>query len=321
MLMEKKSNRVSPSVIRSRLVLEVASELVGRRSFQTNQARISLREQGPGAWKLNFFGSDAPDAIEDVRRREVDVAIINPAAPLTLAYRGTGPFKEPIPVRAIAVIPSSDMFVLAVCESTGLVSLSDIRERRFPLRVSLRGQKNHSLHLIVNQILSEAGFSLDDIVAWGGQVRYDPGMPGRDRINSMERGEVDAIFDESLGSWGNRALDLGMRFLSFGEPILQRLEVMGFRRATITKAGHPKLSADIETLDFSGWPIFTHEEAPESLVTSFCEALEARKDSIPWQGDGALPLEHMCRDSEDGPLDVPLHPAAESFWRARGYLT
>ncbi len=319
--MEKKSDRVSPTAIRSRLVLEVASELVGRRSFQTNQARVSLRGQGPGAWKLNFFGSDAPDAIEEVRRREADVAIINPAAPLTLAYRGTGPFKESIPVRVIAVIPSSDMFVLAVCESTGLISLSDIREHRFPLRVSLRGQKNHSLHLFVDQILSEAGFSLDDIVTWGGQVRYDPGMPGRDRINFVQRGEVDAIFDESLDSWGNRALDLGMRFLSFGEPILQRLEVMGFRRATITKASHPKLSADIETLDFSGWPIFTHAAASDSMVTSFCEALEARKESIPWQGEGGLPLEQMCRDSIDGPLDIPLHPAAESFWRARGYLT
>ena len=319
--MEKMRDRVSPSTIRSRLVLEVASELVGRRSFQTNQARVSLREQGPGAWKLNFIGSDAPDAIEDVRCREADVAIINPAAPLTLAYRGTGPFKEAIPVRAIAVIPSSDMFVLAACGSTGLTSLSDIRERRFPLRVSLRGQKNHSLHLFVNQILSEAGFSLDDIVAWGGQVRYDPGTPGRDRINFVQRGEVDAIFDESLGSWGDRALDLGMRFLSFGEPILQRLEAMGFCRATITKASHPKLSADIDTLDFSGWPIFTHAEASDSMVTSFCEALEASKEAIPWQGEGGLPLEQMCRDSIDGPLDIPLHPAAESFWRARGYLT
>ncbi len=318
--MERKRDRVSPSVIRSRLVLEVASELIGKKSFAYKQARISLREQGPGTWKVNFFGSDAPDAIEDVGRGGADVAIINPASPLTLAYRGTGPFKAPVPVRAIAVIPSFDKFVLAVREGTGLVSLSDIRERRFPLKVSLRGQKNHSLQLFVNQILSEAGFSLDDIVAWGGTVRYDPGIPSQTRIGLVERGEVDAIFDESIDSWGDRALDLGMRFLSFGEPILKRLETMGFRRATVTKADHPKLSADIETLDFSGWPIFTHAEAPDSLVTSFCEALEARKESIPWQGEGGLPLEQMCRDSIEGPLDIPLHPAAESFWRARGYL-
>jgi len=48
--------------------------------------------------------------------------------------------------------------------------------------------------------------------------------------------------------------------------------------------------------------------------------LEARKDRILWQGQGPLPLEHMCRDTPEGPLDLPLHPAAERFWRAQGYL-
>ena len=33
-----------------------------------------------------------------------------------------------------------------------------------------------------------------------------------------------------------------------------------------------------------------------------------------------LPVEKMCRDSPETPLDVPLHPAAERFWRERGYL-
>ncbi len=319
--MDFKTPHFPPSITRSRLVLEVASEIVGKKEFPYRQAKLSLREQGPGSWKLNFLGSDTPDAIEEVARREADIAIINPAGPLTLAYKGTGPFKEPVPVRIITVIPSLDQFAFAVTGRTGLTSLSDLRDRHYPLKVSLRDQRNPSDHFVINQILSEAGFSLDDITSWGGTVRYDPGIPSQNRIGLVERGEVDAIFDESIDSWGDRALDLGMRFLSFGEPILKRLETMGFRRATVTKADHPKLSADIETLDFSGWPIFTHAKAPDSLVTSFCEALEARKESIPWQGEGALPLEHMCRDSVDGPLDVPLHPAAKSFWRARGYLT
>jgi len=318
--MDFKTPHYPPSITRSRLVLEVASEIVGKKEFPYRQAKLSLREQGPGSWKLNFLGSDTPDAIEEVARREADIAIINPAGPLTLAYKGKGPFKEPIPVRVITVIPSLDQFAFAVTGRTGLTSLSDLRDRRYPLKVSLRDQRNHSDHFVINQILSEAGFSLDDITSWGGTVRYDPGIPSQNRIGLVERGEVDAIFDESIDSWGDRALDLGMRFLSFGEPILKRLETMGFRRATITKADHPKLSADIETLDFSGWPIFTHANSPDAMVAAFCEALEARKESIPWQGEGPLPLEQMCRDTIDGPLDIPLHPAAESFWRAKGYL-
>jgi hypothetical protein len=28
----------------------------------------------------------------------------------------------------------------------------------------------------------------------------------------------------------------------------------------------------------------------------------------------------MVKDAEDTPLDVPFHPAAEAFWRRKGYL-
>jgi TRAP-type uncharacterized transport system substrate-binding protein len=29
----------------------------------------------------------------------------------------------------------------------------------------------------------------------------------------------------------------------------------------------------------------------------------------------------MCRDTPEGPLDVPLHPGAERYWREAGYLS
>ncbi len=319
--MDFKIPHFPPSITRSRLVLEVASEMVGKKEFPHRQAKLSLREQGPGSWKVNFLGSDTPDAIEEVARREADIAIINPAGPLTLAYKGTGPFKEPVPVRIITIIPSLDQFAFAVTGRAGLTSLSDLRDRRYPLKVSLRDQPNHSDHFVINQILSEAGFSLDDITSWGGTVRYDPGIPGASRIGLVESGEADAIFDEAVDSWAAKGLELGMRFLSLDESLLKRLETKGFRRAVIKKADYPKLEADVMTVDFSGWPVFAHASVPDEIITTFCAALEVRKGAVPWQGEGPLPLERMCRDAEDTPMDVPLHPAAERFWRERGYLT
>ena len=41
--------------------------------------------------------------------------------------------------------------------------------------------------------------------------------------------------------------------------------------------------------------------------------------AIPWEGVGPLPLDRMSVDTREGPLDVPLHPAAEAYWRERGY--
>ena len=189
-----KPRSIGRDTIRSHLVLEVASELVDRSEWPYRQARINLREQGGKTWPVSMFGSDAPAAIDQVARGELQVAIINPAAPLALALRGKGPFKSPIPLRAITVIPSPDQLAFAVTERTGLKSLHDIRERRFPLRVSIRGQMDHSLHLVVKEVLSAAGFSLDDVVSWGGQIRYDAGLPkSPNRLGAVQRGEVDML--------------------------------------------------------------------------------------------------------------------------------
>ena len=317
-----KRRTIGRDTIRSHLVLEVASELVDRTEWPYRQARITLREQGGEVWPVCLFGCDTPAAIDQVARGEVQVAIINPAGPLALALRGTGPFRSAIPLRAITVIPSPDQLAFAVTERTGLKSLHDIRERRFPLRVSMRGQMDHSLHLVVKEVLSAAGFSLDDVVSWGGQVRYDAGLPNSPtRLGAVQRGEVDMIIDEAVRSWIDAATESDMGVLPLDEPLLERLEGLGFRRAVISKARYTKLKEDVPTLDFSGFPVYTHVNVPDAIVTSICSALEARKERIPWQEEGPLPLDRMCRDTPEGPLNIPLHPAAERFWRERGYLS
>jgi TRAP-type uncharacterized transport system substrate-binding protein len=285
------------------------------------QAKISVREQGSEHWPVVFFASDSPATLREVAEGKVQIAVINPSMLLNLAAQGNGPFQEPIPLAAIAVIPSEDQMVFAVAKSTGLKSLAEVRERHFPLKLSLRGQKDHSLHVIINEVLSAAGMSLDDIINWGGEVRYDPGMPYEpNRLGAFERGEIDAIFDEAATAWGNRALSVGMEFLTLEESLIERLEALGLLRATLRRSQFPKLPDDVLTLDFSGWPIYTRSDTPDEVVTVFCRALEIRKDRIPWQGEGPLPIELMVRNTPAGPLKIPLHPAAERFWRTRGYI-
>ena len=144
-------------------MLELASELVGGTGWPYRQAKISLRSRTSEGWDLTLFASDSPEGIRQMARGEVHLAIVNPGVILNLAIRGTGPFKEPVPVRAIAVMHSYDQFVLGVAGRTGLTSLEDIREKRYPLRVSLRADRNHSIHLVVDEVLKAAGFSLDRV--------------------------------------------------------------------------------------------------------------------------------------------------------------
>lgn len=320
--MEDARSVPTPATTRSQIILETVSELVRPRLYAYQQARVQIRNQhGDDNWRYTILGSDSPEVIEQVGRREVDVAILNPAGPLRMASLGKGPFREPVPLRAITVIPSLDWLGFAVTESSGLTSLRDVAERRYPLRVSVRAQKNHATHLYIRETLRLYGFSLDDVAAWGGRVSWDPWLPADVRRNGKVRsGEIDAIFDEAVTRFIPLLPDLRMRLLPLEDSILRQLNAIGLRTATIPRNMFPMLPADVPALDFSGWPLYTHAEVDEEFVYAFCRALDARRAVIAWQEEGPLPLEKMCRDTPEGPLEIPLHPGAERFWREAGYL-
>lgn len=312
--------RFPPPLIRSRLMLEVASELVGEPDWDDRQVRIQFRPQGGDTWRFCLFGSDAASAVNTVAAGEADVAIVNPGAVLAMAYRGAGPFPAPVPVRTLYVISQFDQLAFCVRGDTGLRSVKDIKDQRYPLRVSLRGQSDHSVHLLVNLVLAELGFSLKDVVSWGGRVSYDEGIPPY-RLPAVERGELDAIFDEGIPTFARRAFELGMRFLPVEEDALQRLEAIGIPRAVISREEYPQLEADVPTINFSGWPVFCLDSLPDRVVRSFCAALDKRHRLIPgWEQDH-IDIGEGVRNTPAAPLTVPFHPAAEAYWRERGYLS
>jgi TRAP-type uncharacterized transport system substrate-binding protein len=316
--------RPSAATMRSRVAIEIAAELVAAADQPYRQAKVLLRDQGaaPDLWPVALFGSSTVEGVNAVACREASLAMVNPAAVLTFAYRGLPPFERPQPVRLIGVIPSYDQILFAVRADTGMRTFEEIGARHYPLRIAMRGQPNHCLHLMFAQIAVAAGFSVEDLQSWGGAILKKGGVPRPHSVQfqALDRGEVDAIFDEGVSFWLDEALNRGMTILSLSDTTLGRLEQAGFRRATIAQAHHKRLPDDIHTVDFSGWPIFVHEALPDALVTQICAALEARKALIPWEHDGPLPVERMCRDAPDTPIDVPLHPAAERFWRERHYL-
>jgi TRAP-type uncharacterized transport system substrate-binding protein len=312
----------NPATTRSMVMLEIAAGLVSGPDTSIRQAKVLLRDQGQKQWALSLYGSGTMEAIDAVVNREADVAIVNPSAALTLAYRGLPPFKSPQPVRAIAVIPSLDQCVFAVRSATGLQSVEDIAVKRTPLRLGLRGDPRHGLNTMVDHLCAAAGFTLEELRAWGGDPkRFGPlPWPGGEKFKALERGDIDSLFDEAADYWIDDALDAGMSILPFAEATVRRLETRGYRRGVIRKALFPRLPADVLSIDFSGWPIFVREDLPEDRVAQICAALDDRKAHIPWQGDGPLPVERMCIDAPDTPLDVPLHPGAVKCWKERGYL-
>ena len=309
---------------RAAVALDVAKGLVlgGDRRFW--QVKIDVAGASSDGTALSMFASDNHEGIHAVVEGRAAMALVNPSVMLTLAYRGTGPFTKPMPVRAIAVNPSFDQLAFVVTADTGLTSLEDVREKRYPLRISLRGQRNHSLHPILDCVLAAAGFSIADVISWGGSVHYEPSSESGPlfdnpaRLQMAQDGTINAIFDEAICRWLEKAQRLGMLVLPLGDTTVRNLERAGFREGVIDKATYPLLDGDVKTIDFSGFAIYVRADAPDDLVTGICAGLDLRRNAIPWEGIGPLPIAHMCRDTADGPLDVPLHPAAERYWHALG---
>ena len=315
--MAKPPYSVHPPTTRSLLVLEMAGALAFERGIRQATAIVDLGDR-----KLGLFGSSTVQGINAVAARDVDLAIVNPSATLTLAHRGTGPFAAPIPLRTIAVIPSQDQYLFAVHPSTGITSFGEIAAKRPKLRIGVRGARDHSLHFMLDDIMRASGFSRPDIAAWGGEFRYEGGVPEPEtkKFRALVAGELEAVWDEGAPEWLVPVLDAGMTLLSLTEEAVRQLEARGFRRAVIPRARHPRLTHDVLTVDFSGWPLFVHAELPDADVRAICDALAARVERVPWQEEAPLTLARMVRNADDAPYDVPLHPAAERAWKERGLL-
>lgn len=321
---------IDPLNIRAKLMLEAASHMMTDWDWPYREATIEMASQGDELGRFRLFGANHPSSVEKVFRRELDISILNPTVILSMAHRGVGMFDAPKEVALIATMPHYDQLGFAVREDTGLTSLDDIREKRYPLRLSVRGSLDASTAQAVEMVLRVHGFGYDDIISWGGSISYDQPMPpqtppgGQSRLTRAGTGEIEAIFEEGVIIWVGALPQFGMRLLELSDERLAQCVEKGFSPAKLETKFYKWLDRDIQTVDFSGWPIFTRIDAPELLIRKYCEALEARKSSIPWnwgpieQDD--LPLKRMLTDAPDVPINVPYHPAAEQYWRELGYI-
>jgi TRAP-type uncharacterized transport system substrate-binding protein len=307
---------------RAKLLWEVGLHIAGDPATPYYGNRDMCIAVGSGSaetfrpWLRMSTGS--PILAHAVARGELEAAMVNPSGLLTQAYRGTGLFSQPLPVRVLAVYPSWDQFVYAVHPRTGIRALSEIKERRCPLRLSIREDPTHSTRVLLDQTLAAYGFTLADLQSWGGTLQLNGGPGDPRRMKALREGTIDAVFDEGIVLWLNEALAAGMRLLTPEEPVMRQLEALGWRRTVMRRGRVPNLREDYECIDYSGWPLYTRASLPEEDAYKVVAAIAARKDQIYWESS-FTGIDQLGRDTEATPLDVPLHPGAERWYREHAW--
>ncbi|HEY3919723.1 MAG TPA: TAXI family TRAP transporter solute-binding subunit [Stellaceae bacterium] len=264
------------------------------------------------------LGTGSAIMAEDVVRGNLEMAFVNPSAMLTQAYRGVGLFKKKLPVRVVASYPSWDRFVITVNPKCGITSLKQMKEKRAPLKISVREDPTHSTHVLIDQLLSVHGFTLKDVESWGGKLVLCGGPGDARRLDPTAKGEIDMIFDEGIKTWLPQSLEAGMVPLDLTEAEFKHLTDLGWRKKSMPAGKFKGLKADHTCIDFSGWPIYCSADLAEKTVYDVCGAIAARDAEMPWEPGDYQGIAQIGRDTEETPIDVPLHPGAERWFREYG---
>src|SRR6266581_2680077 len=250
---------------------------------------------------------------------ELEMAMVNPSGFLTQAYRGTGLFSEPLPVRVLATYPSWDRYVHVIHPRTGLKSLADLKEKKYPLRLSIREDATHSTRVLLDQTLAAYGMTVKDIESWGGSLQLNGGPGDERRMKAIREGTIDAIFDEGLVLWLNEALASGMKPMTLDDFAFKYLvDELGWRKYTIKPGRYKNLTEEHTCIDYSGWPIYTRASLPDDDAYKICDAIMARKDQSYWE-DSYTGVGQLGKNTDATPRDVPLHPGAEKWYREHGF--
>jgi TRAP-type uncharacterized transport system substrate-binding protein len=261
------------------------------------------------------LGTGSAIMAEDVCRGNLEMAFVNPSAMLTQAYRGVGIFKQKLPVRVVASYPSWDRFVITVNPKCGITSLAQMKEKKLPLRISVREDPTHSTHVLIEQVLSLHGFELKDVENWGGKLVLCGGPGDVRRLDPVAKGEMDMIFDEGIKTWLPQSLAGGMVPLTLTDAEFAHLMALGWRKKTLPPERCAGLKQTHTCIDFSGWPIYCSANLDEKMVYDVCGAIAAREFEMPFEADDYHGVAQLGRDTEETPIDVPLHPGAERWFR------
>jgi TRAP-type uncharacterized transport system substrate-binding protein len=272
-------------------------------------------------WRDSELGGTGPALLLD--QKKFDFGFGNPVGLAAMAYLGRGFYKKRIPLRAIGVFPTWDRLIFAVRKETGINSLEDVRNQKYPLRISTRRRlKLQTTVYAIDEVLKAYGMSLRDIEKWGGKVMEAPNPSGPERRHHIDSGRADAVFDEGVKSWGALALEAGMRFLPVNVAAARHMAKLGFPSTSLTRVQYPALESDIATIDFSGWTYFCRSDLPSRIAYSMARAVDLCHDQIPVDHFDKRPMtmREFCQGGEAGQLNIPLHPGAKRYFRERGYL-
>jgi TRAP-type uncharacterized transport system substrate-binding protein len=294
----------------------IALNLNGYNSPLGKESTISITTMDPGIGSM-----ESPRMVGEGR---FDIGVTTPGWYGALAYEGRAPFAQPQPIRGLALLPHDDRMVFVARKDTGITSIRQIIEEKRPLRYSIPTSDTHPAIYGADEVLAAYGTSRAQLDAWGGiRLRDRPRFQIREDAKPVAD-DWEIVFDEAIMTprWKNLTKQYEVTFLGIDEDVLAKLEARGLKRAVIEKERFPQaLTADVPTVDFSGWLIHCRASLPDEVAYLVAKVIDENRDAFAQRIPPHSGLTHPIDPAVYVPkMPIPLHPGAEQYYREHGYV-
>jgi len=258
----------------------------------------------PGGWVGNLFR---------VNTGEMDIGSTTTAM-CALAAAKRAPFDKPLPrIKALYSTQDKLYYFAIVRKDVPVNSLRELFDKKPAIRLCTI-QKGTTTELMWRNVFESQGVKWSDVNKWGGKINF---VAWGDGVNLVKDGHADGILAVGVKKIG-WAMDLvnarEMKILKWDDDLLGMLnKKFGFGQGAIPANTYPGITEAAVCPTDSG-AVIVNSTVPDTVVEAILTAL-ADKDSEYQQHHKALvnfKAEGMAKT-----LKIPLHPAAEKFYKSR----
>lgn len=265
---------------------------------QANLTRISgwlAQEIGDRAPRESQFsihaGRGGIDAVEALRDGEVDIALVTPSAAGRLLCEGSGPAGHAAApwLRSLGKIAHRDRLVVAVDAGLPVHTVADLANVASQLVIGTSEDDGiNAIGLAAHYGLTLAGADPEQLKRDGATFVYDERpFP---LVHAFATGKINVLIQEAvmMPAWQRIAERRDVRYLEWGDAVLDGFAKLGWPSATVEAGYLPSLDHDLLTLDFADFLLLCRDDLPDEVayLATWCLvktrlALEGQYQHIP----------------------------------------
>lgn len=284
-------------------------------SVMTEGVAESIRRSLPDARITTEPGKDGPNQVM-ISKNEVQIAVTNEGTSYA-AVHGLEPYKSKLTnLRTLAVLNPTSPFQFFIDEKTGIKSFSDIKQKKYPLRISLN-RKGTLMELAGKVVMEHYGITYKDIEEWGGKLNF---VPMNQATDLWDAGQLDAT-SEVMQFPASAYLEHGMKHKLVMLPVTEDkipalCKALGMTPFTIPANAYSFRKEPYRTIN-TKLTLITSAEQPEGMIYDLVKAMHTNLDYLHKVHANLRDLtpEIMAKD-----VLIDLHPGAVKYFREIGAI-